>query len=285
MPPLTPIVKYLILLNAAVFAVVYLPEVMGYDLNLARSLSLYFPGGENFEPYQLVSHFFMHADLMHIAFNMMSLYFLGPVVETRLGPGRFLFLYLLAAFGAVGLHCLEAWYQITRYEDLAAVFSADPTLGNLNLFFDDVATGQLLDENRQSVSKIVGKLQNQLAMGNASPGIITQSHNLMLEYVDYLRVGTPVLGASGAVSGVAAAFAVLFPWQKLQLLFIPIGVYAAYMIPGFFLIDLLLGVLKLDFDNIAHFAHVGGAITGALLAFYFAKTTLPPWLKRMDGQG
>lgn len=284
MPPVTPIVKYLIILNVLVFAAVYLPGAMGYELNLAGYLSLYYPGGERFEPYQLVSHFFMHADLTHIAFNMLSLYFLGPIVETRLGGNRFLFLYLVAAFGAAGLHSLEAWYEISKYEDLAAVFNADPNLSNLNIFFDKVATGQLYDENKQLVSKLVGKLQNQMAMGNAAPGIITQSHNLMLEYVDYLRVGQPVLGASGAVSGVAAAFAVLFPWQKLQLLFIPIGIYAAYMIPGFFLIDLILGILKLDFDNIAHFAHIGGAITGALIAYYFAKTTLPPWLKRGDPQ-
>lgn len=282
MPPVTPIVKYLIILNALVFAVVYLPGAMGYELNLANYLSLYYPGGESFKPYQLVSHFFMHADLTHIAFNMLSLYFLGPIVEARIGGNRFLFLYLVAAFGSAGLHSLEAWYEINKYQDLAAVFNTDPTLSNLNIFFDKVATGQLLDENRQTVSKIVGTLQNQLAMGKATPGIIEQSHTLMLEYVDYLRVGTPMVGASGAVSGVAAAFAVLFPWQKLQLLFIPIGIYAAYMIPGFFLIDLILGILKLDFDNIAHFAHIGGAITGALIAWYFAKTTLPHWLKRGD---
>lgn len=282
MLPVTPIVKYLIIINALVFAVVYLPGEMGYDLDIARRLSLYYPGGETFEPYQLVSHFFMHGNLMHIAFNMLSLYFLGPIVEKRLGGKNFLILYLGAAFGAAGLHSLEAWYEINKYQDMAAAFNADPTLSNLNAFFDKVATEQLIDENRQAVSKIVGTLQNQMALGNATPGIIEQAHNLMLEYGDYLKNSRPVLGASGAVSGVAAAFAVFFPWQKLQIIFIPIGIYAAYMIPGFFLIDLVLGILKLDIDNIAHFAHVGGAITGALIAYYFSKTVLPPWLKRED---
>ncbi|MCX8210322.1 MAG: rhomboid family intramembrane serine protease [Lewinella sp.] len=283
MPPVTPIIKYLIILNVLVFVVAYLPgELMGFDLVAASTLSLYYPGGQEFEPYQLVSHFFMHANLTHIAFNMLSLYFLGPIVEKRLGGKNFLFLYLVAAFGAAGLHSLEAWYEINKYQDLAAAFNANPTLSNLNVFFDKVATGQLLDENKQTVSKIVGTLQNQMALGNATPEIIERSHGLMLEYGDYLKNGRPVLGASGAVSGIAAAFAVLFPWQKLQIIFIPIGIYAAYMIPGFFLIDLVLGILKLDFDNIAHFAHIGGAITGALIAYYFAKTVLPPWLNRGD---
>ncbi|TXF88833.1 rhomboid family intramembrane serine protease [Neolewinella aurantiaca] len=282
MPPVTPIVKSLLILNFLVFAVVYLPGEMGYDIDIAKHLSLYYPGGDTFKPYQLVSHFFMHADITHIAFNMLSLYFLGPIVETRLGAKRFLFLYLVAALGAAGLHSLENWYQINKYQDLAAAFQAAPSLKTLNAFFDSVNTGGLVNGSGRSLSPIIGKLQNQMALGQATPDAISQSYTWMLDYVKLLSNGQPVLGASGAVSGVAAAFAVLFPWQKLQILFIPIGIYAAYLIPVFFLIDLILGVLKLEIDNIAHFAHVGGAITGALIAFYFAKTTLPPWMKRAD---
>lgn len=283
MLPITPIVKYLVILNVLVFAVVYMPgELFGFDLIAADVLSLYYPGGDTFKPYQLVSHFFMHADLTHIAFNMLSLYFLGPIVEKRLGGKNFLFLYLVAAFGAAGLHSLEAWYEISKYEDLAMAFQIDPTLSNLNAFFDSIGTDRLVNNHGQGLSPIIGKIQNQMALGQATPEVIRESYKWMSDYLLMLRNGQPVLGASGAVSGVAAAFAVLFPWQKLQILFIPVGIYAAYMIPGFFLIDLVLGILKLDFDNIAHFAHIGGAITGALIAYYFAKTVLPPWLKRGD---
>lgn len=281
MPPVTPIVKYLLILNVLVFAIVYLPGEMGYDFNIAELLAMYYPGGKSFRPYQIVSHFFMHADLTHIAFNMLSLFFLGPIVETRLGASRFLALYLLAAFGAVGLHSAQIWYEINSFEQLVAAFNTEPTLSNLNAFFDGVPTESLKEEG-QLVSQIVGRLQNQIAMGNATPEIIGESIYLMNDYIEYITNGNRMLGASGAVSGVAAAFAVLFPWQKLQILFIPIGIYAAYLIPAFFAIDLILGILKLDFDNIAHFAHIGGALAGAAVAYYFSKTTIPPWMKRGD---
>ncbi len=283
MPPLTPIVKYLLILNFLVFAIVYLPGELGYNFDIAKSLALYYPGGNTFRPYQLVSHFFMHGDITHIAFNMLSLYFLGPIVETRIGSPRFLILYLVAALGAAALHSGSIWFEIQHYQDLATVFSTDPTLANLNLFFKHVPTDQL-QENGTTVSKMVGELQNQIALGNAAPKIVGEADYLMNQYVDFMKDGQPVLGASGAVSGIAAAFAVFFPWQKLQIIFIPIGIYAAYLIPGFFLVDLVLGLLKLNFDNIAHFAHIGGAITGAAIAYYWSKTTLPPWLKRGDRQ-
>jgi len=70
--PVTPIVKYLLILNVLVFAIVYLPGEMGYDFNIAELLAMYYPGGKSFRPYQIVSHFFMHADVTHIAFNMLS---------------------------------------------------------------------------------------------------------------------------------------------------------------------------------------------------------------------
>jgi len=281
MPPVTPIVKYLLILNALVFAIVYLPGEMGYEFNIADELAMYYPGGKNFRPYQVVSHFFMHANVTHIAFNMLSLFFLGPIVESRLGGSRFLALYLFAALGAVFLHCAHVWYEIDGYEQLAAVFSTDPTLANLNAFFSSVPTENLREEGK-SLSELIGNLQNQFSMDQAGSKEIGESTFLMNGYIEYLTNANSMVGASGAVSGVAAAFAVLFPWQKLQILFIPIGIYAAYLIPAFFLIDLVLGIVRFDFDNIAHFAHVGGAIAGAALAYYFAKTTLPPWLNRRD---
>lgn len=281
MPPVTPIVKYLLILNVLVFAIVYLPGEMGYENNVAELLAMYYPGGRSFRPFQIVSHFFMHANVSHIVFNMLSLFFLGPIVEARLGGSRFLALYLISALGAAGLHSAQIWYEINSFEQLVAAFNTEPSLANLNAFFKGVPT-ESLKEDGQLVSQIVGRLQNQLAMDNASPEVIGESTFLMKEYIEYVTNGSRMLGASGAVSGVAAAFAVLFPWQKLQILFIPIGIYAAYLIPAFFAIDLLLGVLKLDFDNIAHFAHIGGALTGAAIAYYFSKTTLPPWMTRED---
>jgi membrane associated rhomboid family serine protease len=281
MPPVTPIVRYLLILNALVFAVVVLPrEMMGYSLQLEQALAMYYPTSASFRPYQLITHFFMHADIGHIGMNMLGLYFLGPIIETRLGPTKFILLYFLSAMGSVGLHIGEIWLSIQQYEDLLATFVANPSLQHLNEFFAGIDTSQI-EDNGTSVSMLVGELQNKLAMDTGGPAAISEANYLMQGYIEYLQKGQMV-GASGAISGVLAAFAVFFPWQKLQLLFVPVGIPAIYFVSLIFLVDLFLGFADFGFDRIAHFAHIGGGITGAVLAFIWSKTTTPHWMKRVD---
>ncbi|HRX92507.1 MAG TPA: rhomboid family intramembrane serine protease [Chitinophagaceae bacterium] len=81
----------------------------------------------------------------------------------------------------------------------------------------------------------------------------------------------PALGASGAVMGVFAAFAYTFPNTELYLMFIPIPIKAKWAILGFVALDLFGGVARVSGDNIAHFAHLGGAITGFLIVLYWNK--------------
>ncbi len=80
------------------------------------------------------------------------------------------------------------------------------------------------------------------------------------------------VGASGAVMGVMAAFAYLFPNTQLFMMFIPIPIKAKIAIPIMVAIDLFGGFAGIPGDNIAHFAHLGGAIAGFLLVLYWNKT-------------
>jgi membrane associated rhomboid family serine protease len=102
---ITEVVKNLIIINVIVFfAVKYLIPIPGFD----RFFSLITPGMEymiggivyKFEPVQLITHMFMHGDERHLIFNMLGLYFLGPLVESSLGPKRFLIMYLSCGFFA-----------------------------------------------------------------------------------------------------------------------------------------------------------------------------------------
>jgi membrane associated rhomboid family serine protease len=80
------------------------------------------------------------------------------------------------------------------------------------------------------------------------------------------------LGASGAIMGVMTAFAFLFPNTELYIMLIPIPVKAKWAILGLVAIDLFGGVSKVSGDNIAHFAHLGGAITGFIIVYVWNKT-------------
>lgn len=80
------------------------------------------------------------------------------------------------------------------------------------------------------------------------------------------------VGASGAVMGVMAAFAYLFPNTPLYMMFIPVPIKAKFAIPVMVAIDLFGGFANIQGDSVAHFAHLGGAIAGFLLVFYWNRT-------------
>jgi membrane associated rhomboid family serine protease len=77
------------------------------------------------------------------------------------------------------------------------------------------------------------------------------------------------VGASGAIMGVMAGFVFLFPNTPLYIMFIPIPVKAKYVIPGFMLLDLFGSFAPRQGDNVAHWAHLGGAVAGLLLVIYW----------------
>jgi membrane associated rhomboid family serine protease len=76
---------------------------------------------------------------------------------------------------------------------------------------------------------------------------------------------TPMVGASGAIFGLLIAFGMIFPNAELMIMFIPVPVKAKYIIPVYVLIELSLGVGQFGGDNVAHFAHLGGAVLGFIM--------------------
>lgn len=80
------------------------------------------------------------------------------------------------------------------------------------------------------------------------------------------------VGASGAIMGLMAAFAYLFPNTELYLMFIPIPVKAKYVLPALMAIDLFGGVYKTAGDNVAHWAHLGGALAGFLIVLFWNRS-------------
>jgi membrane associated rhomboid family serine protease len=80
-----------------------------------------------------------------------------------------------------------------------------------------------------------------------------------------------MIGASGAVFGILAAFAMLFPNVELMLFIIPIPIKAKYLVPIYAVFELFFGIASFKGDNIAHFAHIGGALVGFILIKYWKK--------------
>jgi len=79
----------------------------------------------------------------------------------------------------------------------------------------------------------------------------------------------PVVGASGAIFGVLVAFGMLYPDLELMILFIPVPVKAKYIIPIYVVLEIVLGFGQFAGDNVAHFAHLGGALLGFILVKFW----------------
>jgi len=81
-----------------------------------------------------------------------------------------------------------------------------------------------------------------------------------------------MLGASGAVSGCLMGVAMLAPNMTVYLLFPPIPLKMKYLALLYFAIDLFMGIGQIS--NVANFAHIGGALTGLAITYYWKQRGL-----------
>ncbi len=98
----------------------------------------------------------------------------------------------------------------------------------------------------------------------------------------------PAIGASGAISGVMAAYLIYYPHSRLTLMyffaFLPVLIpLPAWMyILFWFTTQLILGLMVLagyTYSSIAFWAHIGGFITGVALAQYFLDPRIKKWIR------
>ncbi|PHR49163.1 MAG: rhomboid family intramembrane serine protease [Fluviicola sp.] len=235
-----PVVKNLLILNVIMFVVTYLGEMQG--IPMTTLLGGYVFSSPLFEPYQMVSHFFMHGGLFHIFFNMFALVIFGSALEQVWGPKRFFIFYVATALGAFVLH------QLVGYIELVSIKNELTELGyNIN---------QINNEITDFVSK---NPKYKVPMSNA----------LLQSYAD--GVTAPVVGASGAVYGVLVGFGYLFPNTQLMLLFPPIPIKAKWLVIILVGAAFLFSIQRNPGDNIAHLAHLGGALVGFIIVYFWQK--------------
>ena len=232
---LTDAIKHLIIINVILFVA---PQLL--KLDFTNILALHYPKNDHFGIWQYATHMFMHGSFSHILFNMYGLWAFGTPLEQMWGKNKFIFFYFSAGIGAGLIYTLANYYQFNGiYEQLI----------NFGLSASDI--------------------QDILNIGSYNDSRILLSNEEMIKF--YGLYHTPAVGASGAVYGVLVAFGLYFKDAKLALLFFPVPIAAKYFIPVIILGDLFFGMTKYSIGNIAHFAHVGGALIGFLIAWYWKK--------------
>lgn len=234
---MTDTVKQLLIINVLCF-------IGSYFVPQANDLlSLHYFESDGFKFWQPITHMFMHGSPMHIFFNMFALISFGSALEHFWGAKKFLFFYFSCGVGAALIHSGVNYYHF--HDGLNVLLS------------HNIDKGQIIE------------LLNQGKYDTSWIEFISQSE-LEKMYASYL---TPAVGASGAIYGLLVAFAFMFPNAELMMMFIPVPIKAKYFVPVIVLLDLFSGVTGFGLfgGNIAHFAHVGGALIGFVMMWYWKK--------------
>lgn len=233
---ISPVVKNLLIINAGVL-LISMAIGMFYGQEVSRIIGLYYFGSEQFRPFQIVTHMFMHGGFMHLLFNMYALWLFGQVLERVWGPKRFLIYYLVTGLGAAILHSLVNYFHV------------------------------------QSVISQLSEVQIDEVFSNGATALAQGKNYIDTAMAELnLIVNIPTVGASGAVFGVLLAFGMLFPNTELYLMFVPIPIKAKYFVIGYGALELINGVANVPGDNIAHFAHLGGMVFGFILIKLWGKS-------------
>src|ERR1043165_818581 len=99
------------------------------------------------------------------------------------------------------------------------------------------------------------------ATGTVAPSV----EELQMYHAAAAEFFVPTVGASGAIFGILTGFGLLNPNAELIMFPIPIPIKAKFMVIIYAVIELTMGIAAIPGDNVAHYAHLGGALFGFIL--------------------
>lgn len=232
MPPVT---KNLIIINLIVWLAGEI--VPGFSNTLVNRLGLHLIGSPAFYPFQLFTYMFLHGGLVHLFFNMFTLWMFGRILEQVWGSAKFLLFYMICGIGA-GLVQEAVWGLTWEHDYVSGIACLNGlTYGHMKEVVD---------------------------------AAVAQGADNWLSAISEFKSSMCTIGASGAIYGILLGFAFTFPDMPLYLFFIPVPIKAKYMVIGYGVIEFFLGVSG-SMDTVAHFAHLGGMLFGIIVLLYWKK--------------
>jgi membrane associated rhomboid family serine protease len=215
-----------------------------------------------FQPWQLVTHMFLHGDFGHIFGNMLALWMFGAILENVWGPKRFLIFYAVCGLGAAVIHLgilsFELMPLTNHYQQLLS-------LSKTNIPAFNEALSRFSTEHNFPLSRILN--ENDITL--ATPGLSSELMDLVTTFYNK-SINTATVGASGAVFGILIAFVYLFPNTYIYIYFL-FPIKAKWLGLLYFSYELFFALKNSAGDNVARWAHVGGAIVGFILVYIWNK--------------
>jgi membrane associated rhomboid family serine protease len=231
---LPPVTKNLLIINVIVWAFMALVPEATYT-RLLNICALHYVSSPAFGAWQLITYMFLHGGFTHLFFNMFALLMFGGIIEWTLGSRRYLFYYMSCGLGAAIIQLIVYAFMLGKYDSMYS------------------------PEEYQYIIQKGWELLNQGQI------FVDPSASALA-----LLVNSPTIGASGAIYGILLAFGMLYPNREMYIMFIPVPIKAKWMVIGYGLIELSLGLGAVN-DGVAHFAHLGGMLFGFLMLYYWKK--------------
>ncbi len=263
---LPAVVKNLLIINGLVFLAQNTIVGPTVDFSFDKVLALHAWQSSLFQPWQLITHMFMHANFGHILGNMFALWMFGSVLENLWGSKRFLTFYLICGLGAALIHLLFLSWEFTpMIREYANIFQLHESgsIGQSDAMINFIYHHKIRFENTEA---LVGYMRDNPANNDLMKRVFD---NITTFYRNNLDTST--IGASGAVFGILAAFVYLFPNTYLYIYFL-IPVKAKWIGLLYFSYELFNAFKNSEGDHVARWAHIGGAIVGLLIVITWNKT-------------
>lgn len=257
---LPAVIKNLLIVNVLFFLAQNTIGGPASSFRMLDVLALHHVKSPLFQPWQLVTHMFLHGNFMHLFGNMFALWMFGSILENVWGPKRFLTFYFLCGIGAALIHLTFLWYDYNGLLNEFLTLKLNPNPERIIAFYHHYDLSQ-----DPSAS---GLVKTYLADPNN-----TQNVEHVVNYISdatYNVISRPTLGASGAVFGVLAAFVYLFPNTYIYLYFF-VPVKAKWMGLLYFGYEVVLALQNSAGDDVARWAHIGGGLVGFLLVITWNK--------------
>jgi membrane associated rhomboid family serine protease len=258
---LPEVVKNILIINGIFYLATVVLGNKGIDLN--DMLGLHYFQSSKFRIWQFVTYMFMHGSFSHLFFNMFAVWMFGAAVENIWGGKRFLTYYLLTGLGAAICHYAIVYYELAPSLAYLNDFIAHPDKEKLGYFFNNVNIDIYESQELREHLTQLGNYYNE------------NSGEAMAYSVDFFRqiktdlLNAPVVvGASGAVFGLLLAYGMIFP-NSIIYIYFALPIKAKYFVILYGAIELFSGIANRPGDNVAHFAHLGGLITGYIVIEYW----------------
>ncbi|MES2372010.1 MAG: rhomboid family intramembrane serine protease [Bacteroidota bacterium] len=262
---LPTIVKNLLIINGLVF-LAQNTLGQGSSFSIDDTFALHAWQSNLFRPWQLITHLFMHGGFSHIFFNMLALWMFGAVLENVWGSKRFLTFYLICGLGAALIHLLFLNWEFAPVMNDYAALAKEHMAGSeyqAELMIRFIQKYISIDSDTAAIAKeLRANAQNPFMMADAFKKITSLYQQ---------SLSNPTVGASGAIFGVLAAFGYLFPNTYLYI-YMLVPVKAKWFVLFYGAIELYEGIQNSAGDNVAHWAHIGGAVVGLLIVMTWNKT-------------